>query len=294
MKPASFEYIAPASLEAALAIKAEYGDDVKPLAGGQSLIPAMNFRVAQPAMLVDLNNLHNLRYILQENGELRIGAMTVQAAVERSPEVAKAQPLIHETMPFIAHPQIRNRGTFGGSLAHADPAAELPVLAIALNARLRAQSAKGDRWIEARDFFQGMFTVSLQPDELLVEAAFPKFPQHTGWAFMEVSRRQGDYAMAGVAALVTLDAKSFCADARLVYLNLGEGPVDAQQAAAELKGQKITAKTISAAASAAGKEIMPMGNVHASPDYQRHLARVLTMRALERAHARAKSGNGKR
>lgn len=290
MKPAPFEYLAPDSLAAALEIKAEHGDDAKALAGGQSLIPAMNFRVAQPTLLIDLNKIEEMRYLRQEGGELRIGAMTTQNEVERSALVEGANPLLHETIPFIAHPQIRNRGTIGGCLAHADPAAELPVVALALDARLRAQSTSGERWITAQDFFLGLFTTSLNPDELLVEIAFPQFPQNTGWCFSEVSRRKGDYAMAGVAALVTLDNDLQCEHSRLVYLNVGDGPIDAKDAAGLLKGQPITPKTIQAAADkAADDEIMPFGNVHASPEYQRHLTRVLTKRALSEAHARAKS-----
>jgi carbon-monoxide dehydrogenase medium subunit len=199
MKPASFKYIIPSSLVDALASKREHGEEAKPMAGGQSLIPTMNFRVSQPTMLLDLNNLDELRFIRRDNGELRIGAMTTQAEVEHSQVVADSQPLIHETMPHIAHPQIRNRGTFGGNLAHADPASELPVIATALDARFKVQSASGERWIEAVDFFITMFTVSINEDELLTEIAFPAFPDNTGWSFMEISRRHGDYAMAGVA-----------------------------------------------------------------------------------------------
>ncbi|MDH5506937.1 MAG: xanthine dehydrogenase family protein subunit M [Anaerolineae bacterium] len=288
MKPAAFEYLAPESLQAALAAKAEYGDDAKPLAGGQSLIPAMNFRVTQPTMLIDLNKISELDFITQINSELHIGAMTRQSAVESSHQVAESSPLLAETMPNIAHVQIRNRGTFGGSLAHADPAAELPVVALALDARFKAQSANGERWMKAEEFFQGMFTVDLTPEELLTEIAFPAFPEHTGWAFMEIARRKGDYAMAGVAALITLDDAGKCKKARMVYLNVGDGPVDAKQAASTLQGEEINAKSIQAAAqTAVTQEIMPFGNIHASPDYQSHLTRILTVRALELAHTRA-------
>lgn len=289
MKPAAFEYKAPESLEAVLALKTEHGEDAKPLAGGQSLIPAMNFRVAQPTMLVDLNRLDDLRYIREEDGALHIGTMTVQAEVERSALVAKLNPLIHETIPFIAHPQIRNRGTFGGSLAHADPASELPVVATALNARFKLQSATAERWVDAADFFVTMFTVDMNPDEMLTEVMIPKFPEKTGWSFMEVSRRHGDFAMAGVAALVTLNDDGVCDAARLVYLNLSDKPVDAVGAAEVLQGEQITEAVIEAAAEkAATEEIMPFGNVHATPEYQTHLARVLTRRAVAKAVERAK------
>lgn len=290
MKPAPFEYYAPDSLDEALEIKANLGEEAKPLAGGQSLIPAMNFRVAQPGVLVDLNKIKELGYIRKENGALRIGAMTRQSEVEHSPLVAEFDPLLHETVPNIAHPQIRNRGTFGGSLAHADPASELPVIALARDARLRVQSKEGERWVNASDFFQGMFTVDVGVDEFLVEVSLPEFPVRTGWAFMEVARRQGDYAMAGVAALVTLDENGACEKARLVYLNVGDGPVEAEEAAQLLHGEKISEKTIEAAAAKASQdEITPFGNMHATPEFQRHLTSVLTRRALEQARQRAQA-----
>jgi len=290
MKPAPFEYLSPTTLLQVLESKAEHGDEAKPLAGGQSLIPAMNFRVSQPAVLIDLNKIEELRYIRSQDGELRIGAMTIQADVASSPLVAELQPLISETMPNIAHPQIRNRGTFGGSLAHADPASELPVVATALNARFKAQSTRGERWIDAEEFFITMFTTALEPDEVLTEIAFPAFSKNMGWSFLEVTRRAGDYAMAGVAALVSLDAESTCREARLVYLNVGDKAMDARQAAAVLTGEKITPQQIEAAAQiAAEQEIDPFGSVHATPEYQRHLAKVLTRRALQTALSRAQS-----
>jgi carbon-monoxide dehydrogenase medium subunit len=294
MKPAPFEYTAPTTPDAALALKAEHGDDAKILAGGQSLIPAMNFRLAQPARLIDLNHVAELDYIRAEADEVRIGAMTRQRRVERDPLVAAWAPLLHEALPFVAHPQIRNRGTLGGSLAHADPAAELPVVAIALGARVQARSAAGQRWIPAREFIRGIFTTDLGPEEVLVEIAIPRQPARTGAAFMEVARRQGDYAMAGVAALVTLDGSGVCSSARLVYLNVGDGPVDATQSAALLVGQTLTEEAIdAAAATASDNEIEPLGSIHASPGYQRHLTRVLTRRAVNVAMTRALSnGNG--
>ena len=290
MKPAPFEYYAPDSLEAALALKAEHGDEAKVLAGGQSLIPAMNFRVAQPSILIDLNKITELRYIEEKNGDLRVGAMTLQSEAERDTLLSKRTPLLHETIPNIAHPQIRNRGTIGGSLAHADPAAELPVVATALGARMRVQNKDGERWINVDDFFSGMFTISLSADEMLVEIAFPKTAANAGWAFVEVARRQGDYAMAGLAALLTLDETGICSSAKLVYLNVGDGPLSAEKAAESLIGAKPSKKIFSEAARIASQEeISPFGNVHASPDYQRHLSEVLTRRALSTAFERAKT-----
>ena len=289
MKPAPFEYAAPASLAAALALKAEHGDEAKFLAGGQSLVPAMNFRLVQAALLVDLNGLADLDFVrMRADGELRLGAMTRQRRLERDPLVASRAPLLHEAMPWVAHPQIRNRGTLGGSLAHADPAAELPVVALALQARLRVQSAPGERWIAAADFFLGLFTTALAPDEMLVEIALPPLPARTGTAFVEFARRRGDYALMGVAAVVTLDDMGLIQLARLVYLNAGDGPVMAPQAAAHLAGRRPAPEIIAQAARlAAETEIAPSGNVHASIAYQRHLAAVLTRRAFQRAIERA-------
>jgi carbon-monoxide dehydrogenase medium subunit len=195
---------------------------------------------------------------------------------------------LSEAVPFIAHPQIRNRGTIGGSLVHADPAAELPVLMLALNARMKAKSASAERWIEARDFFVGMFTTALEPDEILVEIELPFMPPRTGWSFMEVAPRSGDYALMGVAAQVTLDKAGKCKSAKLVYLNAGEGPVEAKKAAQSLEGEKFNEALIeSVARTASEKEINPFGNVHASADFQRHLAKVLTKRTLQQAIQRA-------
>jgi carbon-monoxide dehydrogenase medium subunit len=287
MKPAPFEYHAPRTLEEALSLKREHGDDGKALAGGQSLIPAMNFRVAQPSLLIDLNKLEDLRGIRKENGELRIGAMTRQSTAEHDDLVAKHSPLLHEAIPNIAHSQIRNRGTIGGSLAHADPASELPVVALALGARFRAQNSDSERWLDVGDFFAGMFYVGLEPDELLVEIAFPEMAPNTGWAFMEIARRSGDYAMAGLAALLTMDGDKI-EEAKLVYLNVGDGPVEAVQAQESLQGATPDATAFAEAAALASQEdIDPYGNVHASPEYQRHLVNVLTQRALAKALERA-------
>ncbi len=292
MKPPPFKYLAPDSLEQALELMAQYGQEAKLLAGGQSLIPAMNFRVAQPAVLVDLNRITTLDYIhTPGDGSLAVGAMTRQRELEFDPKIAERVPLLHECMPHIAHPQIRNRGTLGGSLAHADPAAELPVVAMAASARMRVQSSEGERWIEADQFFKGMFTTALQPGEILVEVDFPLAQARTGWSFLEASRRRGDYAMMGVAAGLSLNAQGICREARLVYMNAGDGPIEARQAAMGLGGQRPGPQAFEQAAAAAQQEIDPLGNVHASVAFQRHLATVLTRRALAIAAERAR-GSG--
>src|SRR2546428_2597983 len=211
MKPAPFAYHAPTGLDQALALLAEHGPEAKPLAGGQSLVAAMNFRLAQPAVLVDLNRVAGLDGIaVAPEGGLSLGAMTRQRALERDPLVARQAPLLAEAMPHVAHPQIRNRGTLGGSLAHADPAAELPAVMVALEARIRLRSRKAERWLSAEDFFVGLFATALQPGELLVEVALPPPGPRTGWAFEEVSRRHGDFALVGVAAVVQLNSDGRC------------------------------------------------------------------------------------
>jgi len=292
MKPAPFEYYAPTSVEEALALLAKHGWDAKPLAGGQSLIPLLNFRLAQPSVIVDLNNIPELFYIRPDgNGGLLIGAMTRQAQVEHDPLVAERAPLVHEVIPQVAYPQIRSRGTFGGSLAHADPSAELVAVTVALDGRLRLRSQAGERWVPADEFFVGLFTTVLEPEELLVEIALPPMPPRSGWAFQQVTRRHHDFCIAGVAVLVALDEQGRCDQARLVFLSVGDGPVNARQAAEMLKGQTPTPELIRAAAEkAANDEIDPGSDIHASAEFRRHLANVLARRTLAQAFERARSG----
>lgn len=290
MKPAPFEYFVPDSLEQALELLHEHGDEAKILAGGQSLVPAMNFRIHQPGVLIDLNRVPELGYIREEGNVIRVGAMTRERHLEFDDLIAKRTPLLHEAVPFIAHPQIRNRGTLGGSLVNADPAAELPVLMLALDARLKARNTSSERWIDAREFFAGMFTTALEADEILVEIELPVLPPRTGWSFMEVAPRAGDYALMGVATLVTLDEEGKCKEAKLVYLNAGDGPVDAVEAAKSLESELLNEDLIESAAKLASEsEITPFGNVHASPEFQSHLANVLTKKTLKKALQRAEA-----
>lgn len=292
MKPAPFKYYVPTTVEEALSHLSEHGGDAKVLAGGQSLVPIMNFRLAQPSVIIDLNRVKELFYIRPENSSsLRIGAMTRQREVERSSLVSERAPLVSETIPYIAHPQIRNRGTVGGSIAHADPAAELPAVMVALDARFLARSQDNERWIPAREFFVDLFTTALEPEELLVEIAVPALPPRSGWAFREIARRHGDYALVGVAAIVRLSKNSDqCEQARIVFLSVGDGPVEAHEAEKLLQGQAVTEDTIRAAAeTAATKDIDPGSDLHASAAYRRHLARVLTNQALTQAFERARS-----
>jgi carbon-monoxide dehydrogenase medium subunit len=243
-------------------------------------------------VLIDLNHVAELQYIREANTTLQVGAMTRERALEFDRVISKKAPLLTEVMPHVAHPQIRNRGTLGGSLVNADPAAELPVIMLALGARCKVVNADRERWVEAQNFFLGMFMTDLAPDEMLVEIELPSIQPRTGWSFMEVAPRAGDYALMGVAALVTLDENGKCQGARLVYLNAGEGPIDAKETVKGLEGEAWSDKLVaSAAALASEKEINPFGNVHASPDYQRHLANVLTRKVLKLAAQRAVEGN---
>lgn len=289
MKPAPFAYFAPHNLDEALDLLAQHGYDGKVLAGGQSLIPTMNFRLAQPAALVDINRVAELAFLDEDaGGGLRIGALTRQRTLERSAAVASRAPLLHATMPYIAHVQIRNRGTLGGSLAHADPAAELPAVMVALGARFRLQSRRGARWVAAADFYIGLFTTALQEDELIAEIEIPAMPARAGWSIQEIARRHGDYAIVGVAAVVELDPAGLCRAARLIYFSVGEGPTAAPSAAAVLLGQPADDGVIAAAARAAAQQdIDPLGDIHATPAYRRHLVEVLGRRALQEAFGRA-------
>lgn len=292
MKPAPFKYHVPKSVPEALELINQHGYDAKILAGGQSLVPMMNFRLVQPAVLVDINQIPELSFIESSEKGVNIGAMTRHSQAENDALLAERAPLIHESMPKIATVQIRNRGTLGGSLAHADPSAELVVVSTALNAQFKIMNIKGERIVPASDFFVGLLMTSMEPDDLLVEIQIPSLPKRSGWALEEVARRPHDFALVGVAAVLTLDKKDRCQDARLVYLSAGDGPISAPEAAALLIGEDFTPDLIRAAAEkASNDEIDPGSDIHATADFRRHLANVLTRRALEAAFQRAKSGN---
>jgi aerobic carbon-monoxide dehydrogenase medium subunit len=295
VKPPVFEYYRPDTVDEALALLAEHGGDAKVLAGGQSLIPTMNFRLAQPAVLVDLNRVDALAHVTEAvDGGLLLGAMTRQRVLETHPQVTRRYPLLAEAMPHVAHPQIRNRGTLGGSLAHADPAAELPAVTVALDARIKLRSSGGERELAMRDFFTGLFATALEPGELVTAIVLPPPVPRTGWAFLEVARRHGDYALVGVAARVSLDGNGRCTDTRVVLLSVGEGPVASAGAAQALAGQAPTPAAIAAAAAAAQAETDPPGDIHASAAYRKHLVGILTRRALEKAAGQAGSRSGGR
>lgn len=292
MKPAPFKYYAPQSVPEVLELLTEHGYDAKILAGGQSLVPMMNFRLVQPAVVVDINNIPELAYIESHQDGIRIGAMTRHSQAEKDPLIKEKAPLIHETMPQIATVQIRNRGTIGGSLSHADASAELVVVSTALEAQFKIQNQGGERLVPASEFFLGLLMTSMEPEDLLVEIQFPPMPDRSGWSLKEVARRPHDFALVGVAAVLALDMNERCSEARLVYLSAGDGPISAPDAAAMLVGEDITPDLITAAAEkASADEIDPGSDIHATAGFRRHLANVLTRRALEEALQRAKGGN---
>ena len=287
MKPAPFEYFRPDTVDEALSLLTEHGWDAKLLAGGQSLVPAMNFRLAAPGVLIDLNRIPGLDGIRAEGGALRIGTMVRQHAAERSADVRRLAPLLAEALPFVAHPQIRNRGTMGGSIAHADPAAELPAVMLALGARMHVVGPNGARTLAADEFFTGLFSTALEHDEMLAEIELPAPTPRAGWAFMEVSRRHGDFGLAGLAVSVALDDGGCCTDARIALLGVGEGPVLARAAADALRGQSPSPDAFAVAADTARAEVDPPMDIHASSEYRRHLVGVLVSRALPVAFGRA-------
>jgi len=291
MKPAPFNYYSPTSVAEALEYVAQLGYDGKVLAGGQSLVPAMNFRMAQPPALVDLNNVAELFYIHSTNdGGVAIGTMTRDSSVEHDPLIKERSPLIYEAMPNIAHPQIRNRGTFGGAIAHADPAGQMPALVIALDAKCRVRSKTKERWVAAEEFLTGPFTTALEPDEMLVEIVLPPLPERSGSCYRHVARQRGATSLVGVSTVVTLDKKGLCQQARVVLSNVGETPLLARQAVQLLVGKTPSEEAIRAAAEIASKhEIDPGSDIHACVQYRRHLANVLVRQTLTEAFKRARS-----
>lgn len=287
MKPAMFQYLAPRSRAEALDAAQRFGADGKILAGGQSLVPLMAMRLARPATIIDLNRIADLAYIRPARGGLAIGAMTRQRIAETHRLVVERFPILAEALRWVGHPQIRTRGTIGGSLAHADPSAELPAVAAVLGAQVVVSSSRGDRVVDVGQFFTGYLSTVLQPHELLVEVRLPALPAGAGWAFQEVARRHGDFAIAGVAALVWLDGDRRCTEARLAFTGVGPGPVRAPDAEAYLKGKRIDAATAEEAGRIARAALDPDSDIHASAAYRTHVAGVLAARALRQAAGRA-------
>jgi len=288
MKPPRFTYHDPATVEDTLDLLALHGDAARILAGGQSLMPMLNFRLARPGHVIDINRLADLDTVSPGPDDgLRIGALVRQRTLERSELIRERCPLIAQAMPFVGHPQIRARGTLGGSLAHADPAAELPAVMVALGAQLTLESAGGRRTIGAEDFFVSSLATALTPREMLTEIALPPWPARTGSSLHEVAIRRGDFALGGVAATLTLDAQGRVAGARIVCFGVGPRPVRAADAERSLVGGAPSAPALAEAGRLAGAAVDPSDDIHASGAYRRRLAGVLTTRALAAALASA-------
>jgi CO/xanthine dehydrogenase FAD-binding subunit len=286
MKPPVFDYVAATSVDMAVAALAAAGGDGKILAGGQSLMPMLNFRLLRPSILVDINRIAGLGFIEETADSIRIGALTRHFALETSPIVARHFPVLCCAMTHVAHLAIRNRGTIGGSLSHADPAAELPMMSLLLDAELRASSASGTRVIAARDFFLDTMTVDLDGSELLTEIVLPKLPPQTGWGFEEVARRHGDFALAAVTATLTVSGGKI-SQARIALTGVGPTALRAAEAESVLVGQALDGRRTKQAIDAVREAIVPQTDLHASSDYRRHLAGVLAGRALAAAWRRA-------
>ena len=287
MKPPRFDYLAPRTLDEALEHLHHHGDQAKILAGGQSLIPMLNFRLAHPGVVVDVNRLTDLAYVRQHDGGVAVGALTRQHAVERSELVRARVPVVAEACRFIGHAPIRHRGTFGGNLAHADPASELPAVMVALEAEMAVASRAGSRAIPAGQFFIGPLTTALQPGEMLTEIRIPAAPPRSGGAFVEMARRAGDFALVGVAALVTLDEAGQCARARIALCGVGPTPVRARAAEDALVGQAPTTAVLDEAADRAAAATSPPSDVHGSAEFRRKLARHFARQALAAAIQRS-------
>lgn len=290
MKPPSFEYHAPTTIVDTVGLLRQYGDAAKVLAGGQSLMPLLNFRLARPAAIIDINCVEGLDYLRLEDGWLVIGALVRQRTAELSSLVAERCPLLAKALPLVGHFQIRNRGTIVGSLAHADPAAEIGAVALALGAELRIQGARASRLLPADQFFVSYLTTALAPDELLVEVCFPTARPRAGYAFVEFARRHGDFAMVGVAAVVIRDESGLCADVRLAFAGVGPVPVLVTDEKGILRGGPIEPQAMNALAERAAAGLETESDVHASAEYRRELAGVLAGEALQAAAARAGRG----
>jgi len=287
MKPALFEYDDPASLDAALDLLARYGDECKVLAGGQSLVPLMNFRLARPGRLIDINGIDSLAGIKLEGGSLSIGAMTRHVDLERSEEVAHGWPLLAEAIGWVGHGQIRNRGTVGGSVAHADPAAELPAALAVLDAKFHIRSKRGARTVGWDQFFVAEFTTSLAPDELLISIEVPPIEAGTATAFVEYARRHGDFALGGAAVMIKVARDGSCEKASIALLSAGPAPVRARNAEAMLAGKTLDEAVIGAAADEAVRDLHPTSDIHGSSEYRVKLLRTMTERGLRKAAKRA-------
>ena len=286
MIPGPFDYLAPHSVEETVALLAQHGDDAKILAGGQSLIPAMRFRLASPVLLLDINNLTELEYVREENGHLAIGALARESMLEDSATLARTFPLLADAARVIADPLVRNRATVGGNLAHADPANDHPAVMLAYDAQIVARGPSGTRVIPIDDFFIGLFETSLQPGELLTEIRIPRPPANAGGAYLKIERKVGDYAVSAVAVQLVMNGATVSV-ARIALTNVNTVPMRAVHAEQALVGQTLSDDVLEAAGRAAAAECDPSADLRGSVEYKRDLTRVLTKRAIRKAAERA-------
>lgn len=290
MKPNAFKYFAPNTVKEAVGLLEKYEDEAKILAGGQSLVPIMNFRLGRPEVLLDINGIKDLDYIREEGEALFIGALTRERDLELSPLVKEKCPILAEAVSFIGHVPIRNRGTVGGSLVHADPSSELPTVICCLNGEMKVVGPSGERALEPEEFFLTYLTTSLEPSEILVEVRIPTLPQNTAWSFVELTRRSGDFAIVGVATLLFMEDDGVCREARIALGGVAPTPIRAEEAEELLSGQVITEELIKKAGSEAAEATETEPDYHASAEYRKDMARVFVQRGLHEALSRVKGG----
>ncbi|MGD9038005.1 MAG: xanthine dehydrogenase family protein subunit M [Desulfobacteraceae bacterium] len=290
MKPNAFEYFAPNTVKEAVGLLERYEDEAKILAGGQSLVPIMNFRLGRPEVLVDINGIQDLDYIKEKGEALLIGALTRERDLELSPLVKEKCPILAEAVSFIGHVPIRNRGTIGGSLVHADPSSELPTVICCLNGEMRVVSPLGERALAPEEFFLTYLTTSLEPSEILIEVRVPTLPQNTAWSFVELTRRSGDFAIVGVATVLFMEDGGVCREARIALGGVAPTPVRAEEAEELLSGQVITEELIQEAGEEAAEATETEPDYHASAEYRKDMARVFVQRGLHEALSKVKGG----
>ena len=287
MKPAKFDYYRAENIQHACSLLKEYGDDAKILAGGQSLIAAMNYRLARPEVLIDISNIDTPNRVIDEENGVRVIATTTQRFAEKAAGLRKRIPVLVDAIEHIAHFQIRNKGTIGGSIVNADPASELPAMSLLLDAEFEIESASNKKMVLAEDFFITYMTTSLQTDEILSSVLFKAPPQTSGWGFHEVARRSGDFALAGSAAIIDLDADNKCSFARVTLFGVAATPVRGTEVEKALLGKQCSLELLNEAAVNVRDIIDPESDVHVTDEYRRNVAEVLTVRALEDALRRA-------
>lgn len=287
MKPAPFDYYRVQTLDEAVELLSEYGDDSKIISGGQSLIPMLNFRLARPKVLIDISNIKNRNKIESDVKGIRVAGTTLQRYIEKSKVIQEELPILHEAIQHIGHIQIRNSGTIGGSIVHADPASELPAVSLVLDAEFEIKSKSDEYTVAAEDFFITYMTTSIQPDEIFSSVYFKKPPKNSGWGFHEIARREGDFAIAGSAAVIGLDEKGKCNHARIALFGVAPTPVRAREAEDLLIGHSYSEDRLQKAAEAVKQVVDPESDVHATKEYRTDVAGVLALRSIKDAYRRA-------